>query len=128
MPIALAPPLPSDPKDWPVMDIERRGEAVRVAETWPISVETVADIGETTGGSGPNVVLTLTATDPSSCQWRAEQTARHQRPGWDVELKSVISLSADLTHFSVDERLTATLNGEVVADVPHVTRLPRVLM
>jgi putative CocE/NonD family hydrolase len=128
MPIALAPPLPSDPKDWPRMDVERQGGAVRVVETWPLSVGTVKDIGETVSGSGPNIVLTMTEGEPSSCRWKAEQSSRYQLPGWDVQVSSEVSISATATHFTVVERTSATLNQEAVADVRTSETIARVLM
>jgi hypothetical protein len=70
----------------------------------------------------------MTEGDPSSCVWRAEQTAGFSRPGWAVKITSQIALSATPEAFHVEERLTATLNGDVVADVPHTTRVARLLM
>ncbi len=128
MPIALAPPLPSGPKTWPRMELERRDGAVRVGETWPLATQTVADIAETISGAGPNVVLTMTEGDPSSCVWKAEQSSRYKRPGWDVQLTSQISLSATPAHFTIEERIAATLNQEPVADVRTTKTIPRVLM
>lgn len=128
MPIGLAPPFPSEPKSWPDMQIAERDGRVTVTETWPDSVSEVTEIGETTTDSGPNISLAMTAGDPSSCVWRAEQTAGFSRPGWAVKITSRIALSATPEAFHVEERLTATLNGDVVADVPHTTRVARLLM
>ncbi len=50
IPIALASPLPSDPKGWPVMTVSMAGETVRVVETWPDSPNEITEIGETTSG------------------------------------------------------------------------------
>nr|MBA3811366.1 CocE/NonD family hydrolase [Caulobacteraceae bacterium] len=80
MPLPLAPPMPPDAKGWPAMDITETGGRVRVVETWPLSTDEVKEIGETVSGAGPDVVLSMTAKDPISCEWRAEQTARFQRP------------------------------------------------
>jgi len=128
MPIALAPPLPSDPKSWPDLQIVEQDGHIRVVETWPHSVSEIADIGLTTTGSGPNITLAMTEGDTSSCVWRAEQTSGFSRAGWTVSLKSLVTLSATPEAFHVEERLTATLNGEVVADAPHATHVPRRLM
>jgi putative CocE/NonD family hydrolase len=128
MPIALAPPMPSDPKGWPDMQVTRQGGQAKVTEVWPDSIDEIAEIGETTSGSGPNVWLSMSEGDPSSCVWRAVQTAGFSRPGWDIKTKSEIKLTATPAAFHVEERLTATLNGEVVADVPHMTQVPRLLM
>jgi putative CocE/NonD family hydrolase len=125
MPIALVPPRPSDPKGWPAMDITETGGGVRVAETWPNSTSEVAEIGETVSGGGPNVVLTMTPGDPSSCVWRAEQSARFQRPGWDVALSATVEVRATATDYVLEERTLATLNGETVADMKHAATIPR---
>ncbi len=128
MPIALAPALTGVAKDWPTLEVSETGGVARVVETWPTSDSVVADIAETTSGSGPNVVLSMAAADPLSCVWRAEQTSRFKRPGWDVSIRAEVSLSATVTHFQIDERTVATLNGAVVADVTHKDRLVRALM
>ncbi len=125
MPIALAPPLPGDPKGWPIMDIREADGVVRVVETWPLSVDKIKNIGETVSGAGPDVVLSMTVGDPLSCVWRADQASRFQRPGWDVAIKASVSISATATHFRVEERLLATLDGEVVADKKHAEMIPR---
>jgi hypothetical protein len=128
MPIPLAPPPPQDPKTWPVMEITESGGRVSVVETWPLSTGEVKDIGETLFGAGPNVALLMTIGEPQSCAWRAEQTARFERPGWDVALKSEVAVTASATHFRVEERLLATLNGEVEADARHAHEIPRLWM
>jgi uncharacterized protein len=125
MPIPLAAPLPSDPKGWPKMETNEAGDEVRVTETWPVSSSEITEIGETKSGSGPNVVLRMTKGDPLSCVWKAEQSAGFARPGWVVSVKSEITISATATDFHVDERLVATLNGEVVADAPHTSVVRR---
>ena len=125
MPIAPAPPAPSDPADWPTMEITETAEAIRVVETWPTSTATVADIGETVSGSGPNIVLSIRPGDPLSCAWRAEQSARYSRPGWDVAISASVSITCDASVFVVAERLTASLDGDTVADVEHTARIPR---
>jgi putative CocE/NonD family hydrolase len=125
MPIVLAPPLPSDPKGWPTMDIKRTGGDIRVVETWPPSTSEVADISESVSGSGPNVVLTVTAGDPLSCVWRAEQSAGYRRPGWDVAIKAQVDIRGTADAFHLEERTLATLNGEVVLDLRHKETIPR---
>jgi hypothetical protein len=45
-----------------------------------------------------------------------------------VALRSEVAVSATREAFEVEERLTATLNGEPFADVPHRTRVARMLM
>jgi putative CocE/NonD family hydrolase len=128
MPIAHAPAAPQDPKSWPTMEISETAAGTRVVETWPFSSREITDIGETISGSAPNVVLTVTPGQPSSCAWRAEQAARYKRPGWDVAIKAEVLLTATPTHFHVRERTTATLNGDTVADVSHDEVMPRILM
>ena len=128
MPIPLAPPTPPNPKTWPGMEITESGGRVSVVETWPLSTGEVKDIGETVSGAGPNVALSMTIGDPQSCVWRAEQTARFERPGWDVALESEVAVTASATHFRVEERLLATLNGEVEADARHAHDIPRLWM
>jgi predicted acyl esterase len=125
MPIALAPAPASDSKGWPVMEITQTAGAIRVVETWPMSSSVVADIGETVSGGGPNVTLSMRAGDPLSCLWQAEQSARYQRPGWDVAIRSEVSVRADAGHYQVEERTQASLNGETVADVKHTARIAR---
>ncbi len=127
MPIAVAPALPDDPKGWPAMEISQTAGEVRIVETWPMSSSVVADIGETVSGGGPNVALSITPGDPLSCAWRAEQSARYQRPGWDVAIESSVSIHADAGAYLVEERLVASLNGETVADVKHHATIARVL-
>jgi putative CocE/NonD family hydrolase len=128
MPIPLAPPPPPDPKSWPVMEITQSDGPVRIVETWPDTTSEVKDIGETVSGAGPNVVLSMAAGDPSTCAWKATQTARFQRPGWDIALAADVSLTATPTHFRVRERLLATLNGAPAADIVHDEEIERVLM
>jgi putative CocE/NonD family hydrolase len=125
MPIALAPPPPADPKGWPKMEITESGGEARVVETWPTASGEVTDIGETISGSGPNVVLSMRAGDPLSCAWDAEQSSRYQRPGWDVSLRASVAVRATAADFHVEERTQATLNGQTVADVKHVTTIAR---
>jgi putative CocE/NonD family hydrolase len=125
MPIALAPPFPSDPKGWPSMDIKRAGRDIQVVETWPVSTSDVADIGESLSGGGPNVVLTMTAGQPLTCVWRAEQSAGYRRPGWDVAVKAQVEVHATAEAFQVEERTLATLNGETVLDLRHKETVPR---
>jgi hypothetical protein len=127
MPIALSSPPPDDPKGWPVMAISETGGEARVAENWPTSTSDVADIGETVSGGGPNVALRMSAGEPLSCAWAAEQSAGYRRPGWDVAIRAEVAIRATATDFVVDERTLATLNGEGVADVKHSTTIPRVL-
>jgi hypothetical protein len=127
MPIPLASPPPSDPKGWPTMDVTEIGGETRVVETWPLSTSEVADIGETVSGGGPDVVLSMRAGEPLTCAWRAEQSARYQRPGWDVAIRAEVSVSATARDFIVEERTMASLNGEAVADVKHHAVIPRVL-
>jgi predicted acyl esterase len=125
MPIPLAPPAASDPASWPVMEVAELDGNVTVVETWPISTVEVKDIGETISGAGPNIALAMTAGDPSSCVWRAWQTARYQRPGRDIELRAEVAVSASPTHFLVEERLIANLDGETAADASHTDQIAR---
>ncbi|HEX4742830.1 MAG TPA: CocE/NonD family hydrolase [Caulobacteraceae bacterium] len=128
MPIPLAAPLPSDPKGWPKMETSEAGDEVRVTETWPDASSEITEIGETKSSGGPNVALGMTKGDPLSCVWKAEQHAGFARAGWVVNVKSEITISATATDFHVDERLVATLNGEVVADTPHTSVVRRMAM
>jgi hypothetical protein len=125
MPIALAPPLPSDPKGWPRMNINKTGPEISVVETWPASTGEVAAIGESLSGSGPNVTLSMTAGDPLTCVWRAEQSAGYRRPGWDVAIKAQVEIHATAEAFHVEERTLATFNGETVLDLRHQEAVPR---
>ncbi|HSZ52570.1 MAG TPA: CocE/NonD family hydrolase [Caulobacteraceae bacterium] len=128
MPIPLAAPLPSDPEGWPKLETGVTGADVRVTETWPESSSEITEIGETKSGSGPNIQLSMTQGDPSSCVWKAEQSAGFARPDWVVTVKSEITISATAADFHVEERLVATLNGEVVTDAPHTSLVKRVAM
>jgi hypothetical protein len=128
MPIASTPPRPSDPAAWPVMEITEARGAARIVETWPKSEDVVPDISETVSGSGPNVVLAMRAGEPSSCDWRAEQSAGFKRPGWDIAIRAEVAIRASAAHFEVAERLWASLNGETMADIAHKTEIPRQLM
>jgi hypothetical protein len=110
------------------MEITEARGAVRIVETWPNSENTIADIGETVSGSGPNAVLTMRAGEPLSCDWRAEQSAGFKRPGWDVAIRAEVAIRASAAHFEVAERLWASLNGETMADIAHKTKIPRQLM
>ncbi len=128
MPIALAPPFPSDAKVWPAMTITSAQGAAHVVEIWPLATDEIREIGETVSGSGPNVDLAMTASAPDGCIWRANQSSRFQRQGWDVALRADVTITASRTHFQVEERTTATLNGEIVGDRAHSSTVPRVLM
>ncbi|MBV8683119.1 MAG: CocE/NonD family hydrolase [Caulobacteraceae bacterium] len=128
MPIPLVAPPPASPKSWPSLDAAAIEGEAQVTETWPQSSTEIADIGETKSGGGPNIVLRMTEGDPTSCVWKAEQNAGFARPGWVVTVKSEITISATVSDFHVEERLVATLNGEVVADKPHTSIVKRVAM
>jgi hypothetical protein len=128
MPIPLAPGAKSDPTSWPAVEIAEAEGGVRIVETWPVSESLVTDIGETLSGAGPNIVLEMTAGDPSSCAWRAWQTAGYHRPGRDIELRAEVEVSATPTHFLVEERLVASLDGELVADVKQTNQIARAWM
>jgi hypothetical protein len=128
MPIASVPPRAEDPAGWPTMTIADDRGGVRVVETWPASESLVADVGETVSGSGPNVVLSISAADPLSCAWSAEQSTGFSRPGWDISLRAEVTVGANSSHFHVAERTLATLNGETIADVVHRTAVARHLI
>ncbi len=112
MPIALAPALPDDPKGWPAMEISQTANEVRIIETWPMS---------------SSVVLSIAPGDPLSCAWRAEQSARYQRPGWDAAIESSVWVRSDASAFVIEGRLRVPVNGETVADVKHQATIARVL-
>ncbi len=57
----------------------------------------------------------------------AGSSARYQRPGWDVAIKSSVSIRADASAYVVEERLVASFNGETVADVKHHATIARLL-
>jgi putative CocE/NonD family hydrolase len=128
MPIPLAAPPAPDPKGWPEMRIVKENGRIEVSETWPDSSRVIVDTGETVTGSGPDISLSMSEGDPSSCVWRAWRTAGYGRPDWAVTLRSEVAVSATPETFDVAERLTATLNGDVVADIPHRTQVARALM
>jgi hypothetical protein len=107
------------------MAITETVSEIRVVETWPPSSSVIEEIGETVSGSGPHVRLAITPGDPLSCAWAAEQSARYQRPGWDVAIRAEVSVRGAATQFHVEERTLATLNGETVADVRHATAIDR---
>jgi len=125
MPIASAAPRPDDPAGWPTMAISEDSGSARIVETWPASTGMVADIGEMVSGSGPNVVLSMSATNPSTCDWSAHQSAGFSRPGWDVSIRAEVQVRASSTHFHVYERTLATLNRETVADAVRRTAVAR---
>lgn len=127
MPIALAPGLPADAKGWPTMLINESSESIRVDEVWPVSNSTIAEIGETVSGGGPNVILTMTPRDPASCIWRADQSSGYRWEGLDVAVRAEVTVTASRADFHVEERTVATLNGATVADVKHTTTIPRAL-
>ena len=128
MPIPVTAPRPSDPKDWPTMRITETGDRVEVAETWPMSISEVPEIGETLSGAGPDVILSMAPGDPESCVWKGEQTARYRRPGWDVAIAAYVTVTATAEAFDVEERTVATLNGETMTDARHRQKIPRNLM
>ena len=127
MPIPLAPPPHPDPKAWPAMEITETGGETRIVETWPMSVSEIADIGLTISGAGPDIVLSVTPGEPLTCAWTAEQLSRYKRPGWDVAIRSQVTIRATAGDFLVEERTLAELNGETVADMKHQATIPRVL-
>ncbi len=128
MPIPLAAPAPSSANVGPSLEIIETSSGARVVEAWPVATETLADLGETVTGSGPNLILSMTAGEPSSCVWNSRQTARYRREGWDIELTSEVTLTASERVFHVEERLVATFNGEPAADVRHVHDIARRLL
>ena len=128
MPIPMTAARPSDPKDWPTMRISDGEHEVRVMETWPTSTNEIAEISETLTGAGPNVVLSMTPGDPTSCSWRAEQAAGYRRTDWDVAIVAEVKVTATTDTFLVEERLVATLNGATMADVHARNSVPRDLM
>jgi hypothetical protein len=128
MPIPMAPVRTENAEGWPAVDISEVDGVARVVETWPLSSDWIADIEETVSGSGPNVTLSMSAGDRASCAWRAEQSARFQRPGWDVALRAEVEIRATASHFLVRERTIATLNDERVAEFAHDAEIRRQLM
>ncbi|HEY1448206.1 MAG TPA: CocE/NonD family hydrolase, partial [Caulobacteraceae bacterium] len=128
MPIPLAPPQRPEPRTWPKLRVIEGNGRIQVTETWPHSKREITEIGETVIGAGPDISLTMSDGNPSSCVWRALRTAGYSRSGWEVALRSEVAVSATREAFEVEERLTATLNGEPFADVPHRTRVARMLM
>jgi hypothetical protein len=128
MPISMGPARAETADQWPAVNISEVDGEVRIVETWPLSTEWIADIDETLSGSGPNLILSMTAGDASSCVWRAEQSVRFQRPGWNVALRAEVEVRATASHFHVRERTFATLNDEAVADIAHEAEIPRQLM
>jgi hypothetical protein len=115
MPIALAPPLPDDPAGGPVLRVEHGSDLVQVKETWPLSP----------GGSGPDIQLKMTPGEPSSCVWRAGQTAAFQWAQGAVHVEALVTITAPAGAFHVEEETIATLNGETVAHLRQVTDIPR---
>jgi predicted acyl esterase len=128
MPIPSTAPFPSRPSDWPTMRITEDKGVVQVVETWPGSVSEIAEIEETLSGAGPNVVLSMTEDDPSSCVWRARQTAGYRRTGWDVAVVAEVTVTATADAFHVEESTVATLNGEPLSDRRHSETIARNLM
>jgi hypothetical protein len=128
IPIALASAHESGAATWPILEIVEEDGRVRIVETWPSSTQAITDLDVTVSGSGPNVVLTMTTGEPQTCVWSAEQTSRYRRADWDVSIRAEVCLRSDVTHFHVEERLTATLNDAVVADVTHAETVARDLM
>ncbi|HEV2363460.1 MAG TPA: CocE/NonD family hydrolase [Caulobacteraceae bacterium] len=128
MPIPPWRPSRSDPAAWPKVEISRAEGRVRLVEAWPHSSAELADVGVTVIGAGPNVDLSMTVGEPLTCAWSAVSTAGFERPGWDVSLRAEISVTSTAATFRIEERLLATLNGEVEADVRHATDVPRRLM
>ena len=125
MPLAPVAARADDPAVWPAMTIRENGGAVRIVEEWPASKSVIADIAEVVSGSGPNVVLSMTAADPLSCVWSAHQSAGFSRPGWDISVRAEVEVRASAGHFHVFERTLATLNGETIADAVHQTAVAR---
>jgi putative CocE/NonD family hydrolase len=128
MPIPSTAPFPSHPSDWPTMRITEDAGVARVVETWPGSVSEIAEIEETLSGAGPNVVLSMTEGDPSSCEWRARQTAGYRRTGWDVAVVAEVTVTATADAFHVEESTVAILNGETLSDRRHGETIARNLM
>ena len=125
MPIPSTAPFPSHPSDWPTMRITEDAGVARVVETWPGSVAEIAEIEETLSGAGPNVVLSMTEGYPSSCVWRARQTAGYRRTGWDVAVVAEVTVTATADAFHVEESTVATLNGETLSDRRHAATIHR---
>ena len=125
MPINPAAAHESGPAAWPALETGEVDGAARVVETWPAASHTLTDIEMVISGSGPDVDLAMTAGQPASCVWRAEQSSGYQRAGWDVAIRAEVCVRADAAHFHVEERLVATLNGQIVADAAHAESVPR---
>jgi len=126
MPIPLAAPTAPDPARWPTVEIGETPDGhVRLKERWPVSEAVVGDVGVALSGSGPNVVLEMSAGDPLSCVWRAEQTSAYRWADRAVELRAEVEITAETTHFRVRERLVARLDGEAYREIPHETDVPR---
>jgi hypothetical protein len=89
-PIPIAPVgAPAARKDGPVFVREETPDGVvRVTETWPLSKGLVADTGETTASSGPNVVLSIHTGAPNTCRWTAAFTGSFKRGDWDCAVDS----------------------------------------
>jgi len=129
-PIPIAPVgEPPSPKEGPVFVREEApGGAVRVTETWPLSTSVVADTGETSSSSGPNVVLSIQAGQPNTCKWEAVFNGAFKRGDWDCALASRVELTSTAQAFHIIERLEARRDGKIVFERDHAQTIPRDLM
>jgi predicted acyl esterase len=112
-------------------EIERARDAdgaVRLVETSPPSESVIAETGTNVVRTGTNVATEMRAGDPASCRWRAGQSTRWRRDGWDCQVESEVEITADAGVFHVRERLTARQDDAPVFERETTTDVPRDLM
>jgi len=97
----------------PVLVIKETDGKVEVHGAWPAQASSVAGVGTILSGSGPNMELSMQAGAPETCRWVVTQNSRFVRGGWDCEMRVKIEMTADETHYLVNETFTALENGSV---------------
>jgi predicted acyl esterase len=109
----------------PVLDIQTHDGEVHVHGAWPAQASTIAGIGTEISGSGPNMNLSMRTGEPSSSTWTVSQNSRFRRGDWDCEMRVEIKMTADATHYFIDETLSALKNGQPVLNRHRAETIPR---
>ncbi|HVN02401.1 MAG TPA: CocE/NonD family hydrolase [Caulobacteraceae bacterium] len=128
-PMAMHPARPTREAIGPTIDRARTADGrARISEAAAPSENLIAETGTTIARDGANVEAEMRAGGSGSCRWRAWQSVRWRRDGWDCAVESEIEVTSDGDAFHVRERLAARQDGEPLFERETVSEVPRDLM
>jgi hypothetical protein len=126
--IPVLPAPPGSGQGDPVIRRERLGTRAAFTEVAPPAAATLRDIATTIEHDGPEIECLVNGANPAACHWRARQSVRYRRAGWDCTVESEVELASDATHFHVVETLVARRGETEVFRREDANAIPRDLM